>query len=131
MIHKSNLSWKPPAVVPSDFNPGDKIEVVVLNISKEDKRISLGLKQLEPNPWELLKENYFVGTEINGPVVNVTDFGVFVEIEPSINGLIRMPASESLREGDEVKAIISEIDAERQQITLYLSTGTDSGMQIR
>ncbi len=123
MIHKSELSWKPHDVVPSDFNPGDKIEVVVLNISKEDKRISLGLKQLEPNPWELLKENYPVGTEIIGPVVNVTGFGVFVEIEPGINGLIRMSAPESLKDGDEVEAIISDINVERQEITLYLSTG--------
>lgn len=130
MIHKSDLSWKPNGIAPSDFNQGDKIETVVLEASKDDKRISLGLKYLQPNPWELVEEKYPVGTKITGPIVNITSFGVFVEIEPDINGLIRMSTPESVTEGDEVEAIVSDINVEKLQITLYPSTGTDSGKRI-
>lgn len=130
MIHKSDLSWKPNDIAPSDFNQGDEINTIVLEVSKKDKRISLGLKSLQPNPWELVEEQYPVGTKITGPVVNVTSFGVFVEIEPGINGLIRMPSPETLTEGDEVEAIISDINVVKQQITLYRSTGIDSGRRI-
>ena len=83
MIHKSQLSWKQNDILPSDFNQGEKIKVVILDISKIDKHISLGIKQLKPNPWKLLKENLPIGTEVKGPVVNITDFGVFIEVEPS------------------------------------------------
>lgn len=130
MIHKSELSWKPHDIVPSDFNQGDRINAVVLEVSKSDKRISLGYKHLQPNPWEHMEEKYPVGTKIIGPVVNVTNFGVFVEIEPGINGLIRMSPPESMMEGDEVEAIISDINVEKQQITLYFSTAVDSGKRI-
>ena len=127
MIYKSDLSWKPNDIAPSDFNQDDKIETVVLEVSKDDKRISLGLKYLQPNPWKLVEEKYPVGTKITGPIVNVTNFGVFVEIEPGINGLIRMPTPRTPKAGDEVEAIISDINVERQEITLYRSTGIDSG----
>ncbi len=130
MIHKSELSWTPNSKGPFDFNQGERINAVVLEVSEEEKRISLGLKQLEPNPWELLKEKFAVGTKITGSVVNVTNFGIFVEIEPGYNGLIRMSAPESLKEGDKVEAIISDIDVEKQQITLYLSKGTNSIRQF-
>lgn len=130
MIHKSDMSWKPHDIVPSNFNQGTKIDTVVLEVSKDDKRISLGLKQLQPNPWELVEETYPVGTKITGPIVNITSFGVFVEIEQGINGLIRMSTPESLTKGDEVEAIVSDIDAEKLQITLYPSTGIDSGKRI-
>ncbi len=129
MIHISELSWKPHDKVPSDFNQGEELDAVVLEVSKKDKRISLGLKQLEPNPWERLKEKYPIGTKITGSVVNVTHFGVFVEIEPDYNGLIRMSTPESLKEGDEVEVIISDIDVEKQQITLYRSR--ESGFRFR
>ncbi len=121
MIHKSELSWKQNDILPSDFNPGEKEKVVILNISKEEKRISLSLKQLQPDPWEQLKEKYPIGTKITGPVVNITSFGLFIEIEPDFNGLIRMSAPESLKIGDEVEAIITDIDVKKQQITLYRS----------
>ena len=130
MIHKSDMSWKPHDIVPSNFNQGAKIDTLVLEVSKDDKRISLGLKHLQPNPWELVEEKYPVGTKITGPIVNITSFGVFVEIEPGINGLIRMSTPESLTEGDEVEAIISDINVEKLQITLYPSTGIDSGKRI-
>ena len=131
MIHKSELSWIPNNKGPFDFNQGEEINAVVLEVSKEDKRISLGHKQLQPNPWERVKEKSPVGTKITGSVVNITDFGVFVEIEPGINGLIRMSAPESLKDGDEVEAIISDINVERQEITLYPSTAANSIRQFR
>ncbi len=130
MIHKSELSWQPNGIIPSNFNQDDEINAVVLEVSKSDKRISLGYKYLQQNPWKLLEQKYPVGTKITGPIINVTTFGVFVEIEPGINGLIRMSPPESLMEGDEIETIISDINVEKQQITLYLSTVVDSGKRF-
>lgn len=130
MIHKSELSWKPNDMVPSAFSEGQELEAIVINISKEERRISLSLKQLAPNPWELLKEKYPDGTPITGRVVNVTNFGVFVEVEPDFNGLLRMDRPELLSENQNLKVIISGIDVEKQQISLDFPVKTDSSRHI-
>ena len=130
MIHKSELSWKPNDMTPSDFNENQKLKAKVINISKEEKRISLSLKQLTPNPWERLKEKYPDGTPITGRVVNITNFGVFVEVKPDFNGLLRVPRPELLDQDQEVRVIISSIDVEKQQISLDFPDKTDASRYI-
>ena len=131
MIHKSELSWKPNDMVPSDFNEVQELEAKVINISKEERRISLSLKQLALNPWELLKEKYPDGTLITGRVVNVRDFGVFIEVEPDFNGLLRMPRPELLSENQKIEVMISQIDVEKQQISLDFPIKTDFSRHIQ
>ena len=130
MVHKSELSWKPNDTIPSAFSEGQELEAKIINISKEEKRISLSLKQLTPNPWEPLKEKYPDGTPITGRVVNVTNFGVFVEVEPNFNGLLRVPRPELLHEDQEVRVIIASIDVEKQQISLDFPDKTDASRYI-
>ena len=122
LIHVSEMAWTRRNVAPSRIvNKGDEIEAVVLEISREDKRISLGLKQLQQNPWELLEERSPVGSKITGRIRNLTSFGAFVEIEPGIDGLIHTSdlswtkrgaaANEELKEGSEIEVVVLQIDA--------------------
>ena len=131
LIHVSEMAWTRRNVAPSRIvNKGDKIEAVVLEISREDKRISLGLKQLQQNPWELLEERAPVGSKIMGRVRNLTNFGVFVEIEPGIDGLIHTSdlswtkrgaaANEALKEGSEIEVVVLQIDAAERRVSLGL-----------
>ena len=131
LIHVSEMAWTRRNVAPSRIvNKGDEIEAVVLEISREDKRISLGLKQLQQNPWELLEERAPVGSKINGRVRNLTNFGVFVEIEPGIDGLIHTSdlswtkrgaaANEALKEGSEIEVVVLQIDAAERRVSLGL-----------
>ncbi|MDE0425646.1 MAG: 30S ribosomal protein S1 [Candidatus Poribacteria bacterium] len=130
LIHVSEMAWTRRNVAPSRIvNKGDEIEAVVLEISREDKRISLGLKQLQQNPWELLEERAPVGSKITGRVRNLTNFGVFVEIEPGIDGLIhtsdlswtkRGAANEALKEGSEIEVVVLQIDAAERRVSLGL-----------
>jgi small subunit ribosomal protein S1 len=131
LIHVSEMSWTKRNVAPSKIlNKGDKIEAVVLDIDKENKRISLGLKQLQSNPWELLETKYPIGTKITGRVRNLTDFGAFVEIEDGIDGLIHtsdlswvrrdIHPREILKEGDEVEVMVLSIDPAEQKVSLGL-----------
>ncbi len=131
LIHVSEMAWTRRNVAPSRIvNKGDEIEAVVLEISREDKRISLGLKQLKQNPWELLEERAPVGSKITGRVRNLTNFGVFVEIEPGIDGLIHTSdlswtkrgaaANEVLKEGSEIEVVVLQIDAAERRVSLGL-----------
>ncbi len=131
LIHVSEMAWTRRNVAPSRIvNKGDEIEAVVLEISREDKRISLGLKQLQQNPWELLEERAPVGSKIIGRVRNLTNFGVFVEIEPGIDGLIHTSdlswtkrgaaANEALKEGSEIEVVVLQIDAAERRVSLGL-----------
>ena len=123
LIHVSEMSWTRLKEQPSQlFNQGDKIDAVVLEISKEDERISLDLKQLQQHPWKLFEQKYPIGTQVTGHVVNLTDFGVSVEIEESFNGLIRTFTPELLRAVDEVEAFILDVDVKKQHISLYHPT---------
>ena len=131
LIHVSEMSWTRRNVAPSRIvTKGDEIEAIVLEISKEDKRISLGIKQLQENPWELLEQKYPVGTKINGRIRNLTNFGAFVEIEEGIDGLIHTSdlswtdratnPQEFLKEGDEVEVVVLQIDASERRVSLGL-----------
>jgi small subunit ribosomal protein S1 len=107
---------------------GDTVEAVVLDVDQEGRRLSLGLRQTEPNPWDLIAEKYHVGDRISGKVRNLTDFGAFVEVEEGIDGLVHISdlswtkrmrhPSELLKKGDTVEAIILKIDSENQRLSL-------------
>jgi small subunit ribosomal protein S1 len=109
---------------------GDWVECVVLEIDSEARRLSLGLKQTEPNPWDLISSKYRVGDRIKGQVRNITDFGAFVEVEEGIDGLVHISdlswtkrvkhPSELLEKGDEVEAVILKIDSENQRLSLSI-----------
>ena len=131
LIHVSEMAWTRRNVAPSRIvNKGDEIEAIVLEISREDKRISLGLKQLQQNPWELLEQRSPVGTKIVGRIRNLTSFGAFVEIEPGIDGLIHTSdlswtkrgaaANEALKEGSEIEVVVLQIDAAERRVSLGL-----------
>ncbi len=129
LIHVTEMTWsrrmKHPAKVVS---PGDQVEAVVLDVHAKDRRISLGLKQLEPNPWTTIENRYSVGSVVEGRVRNMTDFGAFIEIEEGIDGLVHVSdlswtkrvkhPSEVLRKGQIVQAVILAIDAKAHRLSL-------------
>jgi len=129
LIHVSEMSWSKRAVHPSKVvNVGDMVEVQVLGVDEGNRRISLGLKQTEPNPWEALAGLHPVGSNIRGKVKSITDFGVFVEIEPGIDGLVHISdlswtkkvrhPSEVYKKGDEVEAVVLGIEVEHERVSL-------------
>jgi small subunit ribosomal protein S1 len=131
LIHVSEMSWSKKVKHPSKIlNVGQEVECQVLGIDQEAHRISLGLKQVEQNPWEQLAEKYPVSSKIKGKVRNLTEFGAFVEVEEGIDGLIHISdlswtkrvkhPSEILKKGDVVEAIVLNIDAENQRLSLGL-----------
>lgn len=131
LIHISEMSWTRRNVAPSKIVAKDEvIEAVVLDIDKKNQKLSLGLKQLHPNPWELLGTKYPVGTKIVGRVRNLTNFGAFVEVEEGIDGLIHISdlswlkrvvdPREILKESDEVEVMVLSIDPTEQKISLGL-----------
>ncbi|MDD5475461.1 MAG: 30S ribosomal protein S1 [Syntrophales bacterium] len=130
LVHISDLSWKKRVKHPSElYRKGQEIEAMVLNIDVENGKFSLGIKQMEPNPWELLKEKYGIGGTVTGTVTNVTDFGVFVEIEEGIEGLVHISelsknrvkaAKDVLSVGETVTAVIKTIDMENQKVGLSI-----------
>jgi len=131
LIHVSEMSWSKRVKHPSKIlNVGDTVEAMVLGVDPTARRISLGLKQVESNPWNELTEKYPVGTRITGKVRNLTEFGAFVEVEDDIDGLIHISdmswskrvkhPSEVLKKGDTVEAMVLSIDAENQRLSLGL-----------
>jgi len=135
LIHISEMSWNKRIKHPSRIvSIGDTVEAVVLHIDQSLRRISLGLKQTEPNPWKLIEEKYSIGSVIKGRIRNLTDFGAFVEVEEGIDGLIHISdmswtkrikhPSEILKRGDLVEAVILNIDPEKQRLSLGLKQMT-------
>jgi small subunit ribosomal protein S1 len=131
LIHISEMSWTGRVKHPSKIvSIGQEIEVMVLNIDPEQKRISLGLKQTEPNPWFVVQERYPVGSIVRGKVRNFTNFGAFVELEEGIDGLIHISdmswtsrvkhPSEIFKKGQEVEAVLLDIDPEAERLSLGL-----------
>ena len=129
LIHVSEMSWTRKVRHPSKIvNVGDTVEAVVLSINPEAKRISLGMKQVEPNPWDLIAEKYPVGTIIAGRIKNITDFGLFIGIDEGIDGLVHISdiswtkrlkhPGEIFKKGDEVKAVVLNIDRENERFSL-------------
>ena len=129
LIHVSELSWTKRIVRPSDvLTLGQDIEAVVLGVNKEDQKISLGVRQLEPNPWDEIEQRYIIGKQVKGQVRNMTAYGAFVELEEGIDGMVHVSdlswtkkinhPSEVLKKGDEIEAVVIDIDKANQRISL-------------
>jgi len=129
LIHVSEMSWTKRVKHPSKVMAvGDTVEAVVLDVDKAARRLSLGLRQTEPNPWQTISEKYHEGDRITGKVRNLTDFGAFIEVEEGIDGLVHISdmswtkrlkhPSEMLKKGDDVEAVILKIDSENQRLSL-------------
>ena len=131
LIHVSEMSWSRRVKHPSKImTVGDTVEAMVLGVDPEARRISLGLKQIEANPWQELSDKYPIGSRLTGTVRNLTEFGAFVEVSEGIDGLIHISdmswskrlqhPSEVLKKGDEVEAMVLNLDAENQRLSLGL-----------
>jgi small subunit ribosomal protein S1 len=131
LVHVSEMSWSKRVKHPSKLvNPGDEVEVEVLSVDPKARRISLGMKQIQDNPWQTLHERYQVGTRVHGRVRNLTDFGAFIEIEDGVDGLVHVSdiswsrrikhPSEVLKKGQEIDAIITSIDADNRRLSLSI-----------
>lgn len=131
LVHVSQMSWARRTRHPSKIvNIGDVIEAVVLSVDRDKKRISLGMKQIEPNPWTTVDERYPVGSEVEGKVRNLTDFGAFIALEEGIDGLIHISdmswtqrvkhPSEILKKGQKVRAVVLNVDKENERLSLGL-----------
>lgn len=129
LIHISEMTWSRRMKHPSKVvKPGDQVESVILEVNTKDRRISLGLKQLEANPWSTVGERYAVGSVVEGRVRNMTEFGAFIEIEEGIDGLVHISdlswtkrikhPNEILRKGSIIQAVILSIDAPSKRLSL-------------
>ena len=137
LVHVSDISWKQRVKHPSEFyKKGQEIEAVVLNIDVESEKFSLGIKQLEKNPWEEVTAKYDVGSQITGKITNITDFGLFVEIEEGVEGLVHISElgskkvkspSELYKVGDVISAMIKNIDQKTKKIRLSIKDFETSG----
>ncbi|MGE4519039.1 MAG: 30S ribosomal protein S1 [Desulfobacteraceae bacterium] len=129
LIHVSEMSWTKKVKHPSKMvSVGEEVEAVVLDLKPESRRISLGMKQVEPNPWDLISDKYPVGTIIEGKIKNITDFGLFIGIEDDIDGLVHISdiswtkrikhPGEVYKKGDTVQAVVLDIDKENERFSL-------------
>ncbi len=129
LVHITEMSWTKRISKPSELlKVGQEVEAVVLGIQKDDQKISLGLRQLEPNPWDMVRHNYPIGARVRGKVRNMTTYGAFIELEEGIDGMVHVSdmswtrkvnhPSEVLKKGDEVDAIVLDVDASQQRISL-------------
>lgn len=128
LIHVSEMSWSKRVKHPSKMlQMGQDVEALVLDVDMENRRISLGLKQTEPDPWTTLSERYAIGSVISGRVRNLTDFGAFIEVEEGIDGLVHVSdisprrikhPSEVLKKGERVDAVILNIDTDNHRLSL-------------
>jgi len=129
LVHISEMSWTKRLTHPGEIlNLGDQIEVIVLSVNKEKQEISLGLKQTETNPWSIASQKYPAGTVVPATVRSLTNFGVFVEVEPGIDGMIHISdlswtkkynhPSDAFQKGQEIKCIVLEVDEEKQRVSL-------------
>ena len=140
LVHVSEISWSKRSASPKrQFHKGEEVEVQVLGVDTQDKRISLGMKQLQDNPWDTIELRYPVGTKIRGKVRNLTDFGAFVEIEDGIDGLVHVSditwakklkhPKELLKKDQEVEAVVTHIDAGGQRLSLSMKDLTPSAWE--
>ncbi len=129
LIHISEMSWTQHVKHPSQIvSMGQVVEAIVLNIDKEEKKLALGMKQLEPDPWEDLMKKYPIGSKHKGIVRNLTNFGVFVELEPGVDGLVHISdlswtkkirhPGEFVKKGDELEVVVISVDPEQRRIAL-------------
>jgi len=131
LVHVTELSWTKRVAKPSDMlKPEQEIEAVVLGINREEQKISLGLRQLEANPWDRAQEKYPPGTRVKGKIRNLTSYGAFIELEEGLDGMIHVSdiswtrkinhPSEVLKKGDELEAVVLEVDKANQRIAVGL-----------
>lgn len=129
LVHVTELSWTKRISKPSEvLRIGEELQAVVLGIQKEEQKISLGTRQLDSNPWEMARHNYPVGARVRGKVRNLTTYGAFVELEEGIDGMVHVSdmswtrkvnhPSEVVKKGDEVDALVLDVDADSQRISL-------------
>ncbi len=129
LVHVSEMTWSKRMKHPSKMvKPGDEVDTIILSVNPNDRRISLGMKQLQDNPWEQLEDKYPTGAIIEGRVRNLTDFGAFIEIEDGIDGLVHVSnlswtkrikhPSEVLKKGEKVKAIVLGVEPENRRLSL-------------
>ena len=137
MLHSSEISWQKKMINPQDmFQLGDEVEVQIINVDKDQKRISLSMKQLERNPWLDSEKELPVGTRIKGAVRGFTDYGAFVELESGLEGMIHVSdmswtkkvnhPQEMLEKGQEVDVVVLGVDPENRKITLGLKQLKDN-----
>tara|TARA_Y100001970_G_scaffold219769_1_gene269717 strand:+ start:3323 stop:5005 length:1683 start_codon:yes stop_codon:yes gene_type:complete len=136
LVHVSEIDWTNKNIHPSKVvQLNDSLEVMILEVNEEKRRISLGLKQLSENPWQVFEHTYKEGEKISGSIKSITDFGVFVELEGGIDGLVHLSdlswdesdeAVRSLNKGDVVEALILSIEADRERISLGLKQLTSN-----
>ena len=131
LVHVSEMSWSKRVKHPSKLvNPGDTVEVEVLAVDPKARRISLGMKQIQDNPWRTLNDRYQVGSRVQRTVRNLTDFRAFIEIEDGVDGLVHVSdiswsrrikhPSEVLKKGQEIEAVITSIDVENRRLSLSI-----------
>lgn len=141
LVHVSEMSWTQRVKHPSKLvNEGDEVEAIVLDVDKGNRRISLGMKQIEPNPWDILAEKYKVGSRVKGTVKNITDFGVFVGVPEGIDGLIHVSdvtweskdinPNEMFKKGDEVECVVLSIDKEAEKFSLGIKQMSDDPWRV-
>ena len=129
LVHITEMSWTKRITKPSELlKVGQELDAVVLGIQKEDQKISLGLRQLEPNPWDMARHNYPIGARVRGKVRNMTTYGAFIELEEGIDGMVHVSdlswtrkvnhPTEIIKKGDELEAIVLDVDASQQRISL-------------
>ncbi|HEX2579740.1 MAG TPA: 30S ribosomal protein S1 [Rhabdochlamydiaceae bacterium] len=129
LIHVSEMSWTKTVNDPSEMvKKGDEVEAIVLSVQKDEGKISLGMKQLEKNPWDEVEKKYPIGSSVTAEIRNLTNYGAFVELEPGIDGLIHISdlswikkvshPSEVFKKGDKVDAVVLSVDKENKKITL-------------
>ncbi|NIG62908.1 MAG: 30S ribosomal protein S1 [Serratia symbiotica] len=129
LVHVSEMDWTNKNIHPSKVvNVGDAVEVMVLDIDEERRRISLGLKQCKSNPWQQFAETYNKGDRVEGKIKSITDFGIFIGLDGSIDGLVHLSdiswnvageeAVRDYKKGDEIAAVVLQVDAERERISL-------------
>jgi small subunit ribosomal protein S1 len=129
LVHVSEMTWSKRMKHPSKLvKPGDEVDTIILSVNPNDRRISLGMKQLQDNPWEQLEDKYPAGTVVEGRVRNLTDFGAFIEIEDGIDGLVHVSnlswtkrikhPSEVLKKGEKVKAVVLGVEPENRRLSL-------------
>jgi small subunit ribosomal protein S1 len=140
LVHVSEMSWSKRSQSPKKLvRSGDEVEVQVLGVDTDDRRISLGMKQLQPNPWQTVHERYQVGQTVRGRVRNLTDFGAFVEIEDGIDGLVHVSditwskkvkhPKDVLKRDQEVEAVVKSIDTENRRMSLSIKELTPSAWE--
>ncbi len=139
LIHVSDLSWTKRVNHPKEMlNKGDEIEAIILNVDEQNRRIALGVKQLSQDPWDEISKKYESGTECEGKVTNITNFGVFVEIEPNLEGLLHVSEiklepqqrmEDKFKEGDTVKVKVIHIDGIQKKIALSQKALSDEETQ--